>query len=222
MKLKLLILLFFFFKGIIPLISCNNPDLTPEYPEDLDKVLKNAVFGHGYIYRNADSVPAEILVYKWKQKSRAYQYCIVKQPDDSIRVCSPKEIDGYSINNEKYIKHISDGQSFFIQLVRSGRITLYRRGGIPFDIRFLYYLKVPGEKDLLVICPHENDVSLTDSKDSRDSPMMIYKSSDAGEKFKTFVSIYLKDCKQILDKVNSGFYTINDIPAVVGEYNDWF
>ncbi len=194
----------------------------PDQPEDLEKILKNAAYGNGYIFRNGDSTHCEILIYRKREKSNSYLYCIVRQRDGMVEVFTPDEINGYSIDNERFITHNSAGKNYFIQLIKTGRVDLYKRGAVPYDLSFLYYLKVPGERSLLVINPQSNEVTLSDSKDSRDAHMMIYRSNQTDEKFKNFVSTYLGDCDKIVNAVNSGFYTIYDLPAIAEEYNHCF
>lgn len=194
----------------------------PDQPEDLGKILKNATYGSGCIYIAGDSTRCEILIYRKREKLNSYLYCIVKQPDGKVAVYTPAEIDGYSIGRERFIKHQSSGKNYFIQLVRTGRVDLYKRGAVPYDLNYLYYLKIPGERNLLVINPQSNEVTLSDSRDSRDTRMMIYRSKQTDDKFKSFISAYLGDCEKIVNAVNSGFYTVYDIPAVVDEYNHCF
>lgn len=52
--------------------------------------------------------------------------------------------------------------------------------------------------------------------------MLIIKSNEIDELFKKIAEIYFKDCHKVVNMVSSGFLTINDIPAVVQEYNDCF
>lgn len=196
------------------------PGLSTTQELNLEEILKRSRFEKGFIFHKNDSVEASILVYHRRFQKYAFQYCIVKEPNDSIVLYTPKEISGYSVNNEKFIKHASGGKQFFIQHRVTGKVTLYSRDKIPSDNRFLFYLKFPNEKEFHVISPFENDINLAESKDSGGNPMMLIKSNEREELFKKFAEIYFKDCQKVVNMVNSGFYTINDIPAVVQEYND--
>jgi hypothetical protein len=198
------------------------PGLSTNQEPDLEEILKRSRFEKGFIFHKNDSVEASILVYHRRFQKYAFQYCIVKEHNDSIVLYSPKEISGYSVNNEKYIKHVSGGMQFFIQHRVSGKVNLYSRDRIPSDNKFLFYLKFPNEKEFHVISPFENNIDLAGSKDSKGNPIMILKSNEREELFKKFAEIYFKDCQKVVNMVNSGFYTINDIPAVVQEYNDCF
>jgi hypothetical protein len=189
---------------------------------DLEQILKRSHFESGYIFTRNDSIEASILVYHRRFQKYAFQYCIVKEPNDSITLYSPKEIYGYRVNNEKFIKHVSGGKQFFIHHRAAVNVNLYSRVKIPSDNRYLFYLKFPDEKEFHVISPFENNINLEESGDSRGNPMLLIKSNEIDELFKKFAEIYFKDCQMVVNMVNSGFYTINDIPAVVQEYNDCF
>jgi hypothetical protein len=200
-------------------IVTNHVTAAPDQPENLEKILKNATYGSGCIFIAGDSTCCEILIYRKREKPNSYLYCIVRQHNGTVKVYTPDDIDGYSIDKERFIKHQSAGKNYFIQQVRTGRVDLYKRGAVPYDLNFLYYLKIPGERNLLVINPQSNEVTMSDSKDSRDSYMMIYRSMQTDDKFKNFVSAFLGDCEKVVNAVNSGFYTVYDLPAVVDEYN---
>lgn len=217
---KSILLFILFLSGMLLLGNAYSPDFKMNQEIDIEKVLKNAKFQKGIIYQKNDSIESDILIFKGKSRKYSYQYCVVKNPNDSIVIYSPKEIDGYKVSNEKYVKHFSDGESFFILLKISGKVDLYFRDAIPYDLRFLYYLKLPNQKELLVLSPKDIGASIVDSKDSRAEPMMIYKTSQAEDKFKQFVEFYFSDCQEVILMVKSGFLTLNDIPGVVQEYNN--
>lgn len=185
-------------------------------------LLKNAKFEEGYIIRSQEEIPANILIYKRKDSGKAYYYCIVKAPNDSLIIFTPKEIDGYSVKNQRYIRHFSEGKSFFIEIKEEGRVDLYMRGSIEYDNRVLFYLKFPSQKEYVVISPYDKNIDLRDSKDSRNSAMMIIRSNEIELKFKQFVEDYFNDCTDVVNMVKSGFYTISDIPTVVNIYNNCF
>jgi len=185
-------------------------------------LLKNAKFEQGYIIRSQEEIPANILLYKRKDSGKAYSYCIVKAPNDSVLIFTPKEIDGYSVKDQRYIRHFSEGKSFFIEIKEEGRVDLYMRGSIEYDNRVLFYLKFPSQKEYVVISPYDKNIDLRDSKDSRNSAMLIIRSNEIELKFKQFVEDYFNDCTDVVNMVKSGFYTISDIPTVVNIYNNCF
>lgn len=189
---------------------------------DLEKIMRKAGFEQGYVYYGNDSVASEILVYRRKHAAYSYRFCIVKLPGDSIVVHTAGSIEGYQIGNKKFIKHISHGESFFIEERAKGRVGLYARDGIPSDNRFLYYLKFPDERGYLIISPHDKNISVSDSGDSRGAPSMIFRSAEIDKRFKAFVSHYMGDCQALVNMVNAGFYSINDVPSVVEVYNACF
>jgi hypothetical protein len=84
------------------------------------------------------------------------------------------------------------------------------------------YLKFPNEKKFHVINPFEKNINIEESDNSKGNPMLHIKSNEIDELFKKFAEFYFKDCQKVVNMVNSGFYTINDIPAVVQEYNDCY
>jgi len=60
----------------------------------------------------------------------------------------------------------------------------------------------------------------TRQPESSGATVLYVASKGINEKFKIFVSIYLSDCYQIKNMVNSEFYTIKDIPIIIETYNN--
>lgn len=67
-----------------------------------------------------------------------------------------------------------------------------------------------------------NNINVSDSGDSRGAPSMIFRSAEIDKRFKAFVSHYMGDCQALVNMVNAGFYSINDVPSVVEVYNACF
>lgn len=202
--------------------NADSTDVDKSKVLDNERVLKNAKFKIGIIFQDNDSIESNILIFKRRFKRYSHLYCVVKDSNDSIIVYSPDEIDGYSINNEKFIKHISEEKSFFIKHKVSGKVDLYYRDAMPYDIRLLYYLKFPNFKEFFVLSPSDIDVNISGVIDRESEPLMTFKSNQTEEKFKKFVEEYFKDCPDVINMVNAGYYTINDIPSVVKMYNSFF
>lgn len=217
-KLFIFILFVIYSTSVFSHRNQTNSVMDPE----IESLLKKAKFEMGTIVKGNDTIPASILVYSRKNRKYSHYYCIVKSADDSVRVYLPTEIDGYSVNNQKYIKQLFDGKFIFIEHREEGRVELYSRGPITTDSRVLFFLKFPTKKYYVVISPYDKSIDIQSSEDSRGEPMIIYRTNDIDSKFKNFVKDYFSDCTQVVNMVNSGFYTITDIPTVVRIYNACF
>jgi hypothetical protein len=164
-------------------------------------------------------------MFKGKAKKNSYLFCISRSGKDKIKIFKANEIYGYKIMNDYYVQHMSDGNYFFIRKTKTGKIDLFEREIIPSDNRFLYLLKFPNNNSYFVINPTENNITEQRMPDTRQpessgATVLYIASKGINEKFKIFVSIYLGDCYQIKNMVNSEFYTIKDIPIIIETYNN--
>jgi len=213
---------------LYPIIASDNDKYVENEISNINKLLESGTFVNGLIYFQNDTLETELLYFKRKAKINFYLFCVSRNGNDSIKVYRASEINGYKIQDEIYIKHISDGEHFFIKNIKSGKINLFERKGLPSDNRFLYFLKFPNTNNYYVINPDANNTTVTESPESRQSgstsrgTVTYYTSKGIDLKFKAFITRYLGDCERVVNMVNTDFYTINDIPIIVESYNNCF
>lgn len=186
-------------------------------------VLKNQ-FVKGTIYFQNDSLATDLLLFTKKGDINPYLFCIARLANDSFKVFSAQEIDGYRIRGHVFMKQCVNEESFFVKKIKSGRIDLYEKKGLPNDHRLLYYLKLPGYEHLFAINPMEKNVSdpvLIGNSKSGDA-IPYYPLKGIPQKFREFIFTYLGDCETIKNLVDSEVYTINHIPGIVETYNNCF
>jgi len=106
-----------------------------------DAMIKHGKFVNGTLYVDSDTLKLQILQFARKDRDCAYLFCITKI-DGVLKIYRASEIFGYEIDDEKYIKHVSEGYHFFIRELKFGkRACLYERQAIPTDCRELYFIK---------------------------------------------------------------------------------
>jgi hypothetical protein len=206
--------------------DCNKGDLNQVYTNTVKakiKSLDNTYFEDGYIVRSGDTIKCKIYLPKHKINDDNYVYIIAKLSRDSNFIYSSKDINGYGVNGVVMRAHCSvvsgDTNYFFIKLIEKGRITVYNRAEIPSDKELMYYFQKAGENNLLYLAPNKkNDIYLQERDRYNDPLVSKYKGTDE-EQFRTVFAEYLKDCETIRNKILSKFYTINDIPAIIKDYN---
>ena len=156
---KLLVLLF-----LMPLLAFsknNQPDLNQQYIDEMICKFKSKIkniddcnFIDGYIIKNRDTIDCKIFRKTRKSNLDSYLFVMVKVNNDSIQFFTSQQIDGYSVKNEVYKKHISsDGNSFFIKRIKTGKATMYERESIPSDLKFVYYLTFKSDNKFYYFAP---------------------------------------------------------------------
>jgi len=215
-----------FFALFTSLISTN--DKNDFYIEKelthLKELIKNGKFENGFILVKGDTIQTEILRFNRRKNLNPYLFCITKDKTDSIRVYTAHQIDEYNIGQDHYKSYHSENSYFFIHLYRFGKAILFERYEIPSDGRFLYYIKLPNYQNCFVICPNEQNITITSIGGYTEGnnpvpPVEIYNSKKIVEKFKLFVVNYMGDCTSLCNMVQSNYYTINDIPLIIDKYN---
>ncbi len=192
------------------------------------KQLPDDSFYNGFITRHGANNKTRIYLKKGSFNRDSYVFIITRDSDSRQVVLTPKDIDGYSVNGNEFIKCTSIKGSvisyFFIRLVERGRIMLYEKESTPNDYEFAYYLYPPGYK-LFYITPYTGNIqdmykegNLLASSDH----LLDIKTNGIDEKFKKGFSILVKDCPELVNKILSGFYGINDIRKIIKEYNSRF
>lgn len=194
--------------------------------ENLNELIIKGKFEKGTIFNGNDYSELEILRFNRRNRTNAFLFCVVRDSTNIARVIEPNEIVWYTIGNDHYKSHSSSDEFFFIKLSKDGKAKLYERSRIPNDNRFLYYIELEGYNDYLVISPHEKNITVDQIpgayyEGKQETRMVIY-SNQLEEKFKLFVTTYLGDCMRVKNSVESGFYTVNEVPAIIDVYNNCF
>lgn len=194
--------------------------------ENLNELIKKGKFEKGIIFNGNDYTELEILRFTRRNRTNAFLYCVVKDSTNTVRIIEPNEIVGYTIGTDFYKSHSANDEFFFIKLSKDGRAKLYERQRIPNDNRFLYYIELEGYNDYLVISPHEENITVDQIPgayyEGHQETRMVIQSNKLEEKFKLFVTTYLGDCMRVKNSVESGFYTVNEVPAIIDVYNSCF
>jgi len=193
----------------------------------IEQLISKNNFVPGYVYFANDTLGIKLLSFRGKRKMNYYLFCISKDINDSIHFYKPSEIVGYRIDSTDFISYTSDNDSYFIKQLKTGKAYLYERESIPSDKRFLYYLRFSSSPNFYIINPFDNNVienRLTKSSSSKSTGIatIYYKTKGINEKFKIFITSYFSDCIQVTNRVQSDFYTINDIPRIIETYNNCF
>jgi hypothetical protein len=193
---------------------------------NLNQLMLKGKFEDGWVIIKGDTIKTRILRFVAAKTRNSYLFCVTKNRTDSFEVYTAKQINGYIIGDDTFKTHISNGETFFIRMVKKGKAILFERGRIPGDDRFLYYIQLPNYQTYFVICPDEQSVKLIPIFGSVGSPTIridyYYKSDENNQKFKLFVNKFLGDCSTLKNLVQSDFYTMNDLPSVIETYNNCF
>ena len=112
-----------------------------------------------------------------------------------------------------------DTSYFFIKQIEKGNVTLYSRAEIPSDNEFTYYFKKTADKELAFFSPYKKSDFYMPETSSKNTEMISKYSVPNEEQFKKVFAEYLKDCEGVHNKILSGFYGINDLEAIIREYN---
>jgi hypothetical protein len=189
-----------------------------------EKLIKCGTFENGLIFVHGDTIKTEILKFTKRKGMNSFLFCVVKNKADSIQIYTSKQIDGYSVGGDNYMKHISKETSFFIRLIKNGRAILYERAAIPSDNRYIYYLKLPNYKDYFILAPAHDRItfiSLPTQSGAAGNQILYFRNQDnLNEKFKLFIKIYMSDCEELNSLVASDYFTINDIESIIDKYNN--
>jgi len=196
--------------------------------QNLATYVDKGKFYNGYIYTGSDSTACMILKFRGSKKRNHYLFCIAKV-NDSIKTYTSDDITGYTFNGARYISHKAQSYTCFLKQVKHGMIDLYEKVSIPDEPRFLYYLQFENSEHYFILDPFENNVKIhatqgtsTDGGKSGLPSITYFESKGIDEKFKSFVANNLRFCPEVVNMVNSDFYTINDIPNIVEAYNNCF
>lgn len=222
LKILFFILLFYF-----PLHENENDIFIQKATSKPEKLVKCGKFENGEIYINGDTIVTEILKFNKKKEVYPFLFCVIKNTFDSIQILTAKQIDGYSIGNEIFRKHISQGSQFFIRLRKKGRAILYERAAIPSDNRFIYYIKLPNYNDFFMLAPTHDNIVFINTFPLQPGPgvnqFRYYQNPDKqNEKFKFFISSYMGDCEELNSLIASDYFSIDDIPGIIEKYNNCF
>jgi hypothetical protein len=191
------------------------------------KYLREFDFCDGFILKQGVQYKTKIYLKRKNISKDMYLFIIVSDTAGNQTILSPKDIDAYSVNGNEFIKYTASKDKvvscFFIRLVEKGKITLYEKEPTPNDYEFAYYLFPRGNK-LLYITPFTGNIqdmykegNLLASSDH----LMETKTNRNDEKFKMSFSKLVSDCPELVNKILSGFYGINDIRKIIKEYNSW-
>jgi hypothetical protein len=219
----------FFFISLLFLFSSHENE-NDQYIQKVisrpEKLIKYGKFEKGYILKNGDTIHSEILKFIKRKEMNSFLFCLIKNKADSIQLLTAKQIDGYSVGDEIYRKHISNNDCFFIRLNRAGRALLYERAPIPSDTRFIYYLKLPEYKDFFILAPEHDKITfitLPLTAGAKGVDFLYYNTTEnQNDIFKRFINTYMADCKELNILIASNYFTIFDLPGIIEKYNKCF
>lgn len=219
------IFLFAIFPFLLSTIDKNDNYINKQVSNLNELIKKGGKFERGYLLIKGDTIQTEVLRFSKGKNLNPYLFCITKDKIDSIKVYTARQIEGYAIGQDIYKTNHNGDSYFFIHLCRFGKAILFERYEIPSDGRFLYYIKLPKYQNSFVICPNEQNITVTSiggysNGNSFTPPVDIYKSKNVTERFKIFVTTFLNDCEPLCNMVQSDYYTINDIPKIIDKYNN--
>jgi hypothetical protein len=196
-------LLLFFVLILIRLFVLGQPikEYLAKSAPSIETLIEKATFTRGTVYFEKDSLQGDLLVFRRKFKNEAYLYCVLHDSMGYFRY-SAYQIEGYRIGDDLYLKHQAPEGDFFIHQIRKGKVDLYEREGVPSNFRFQYYLNFGQMNNLIVICPHENDINVFKAGEASNSAAISpggiqFTSNNMDEKFKAFISIYMGDCRRL-------------------------
>jgi hypothetical protein len=213
---------------VINFVALSQKEPNQDYIDKQIKKIKkpdNSDFLEGYFMKGVTQTKCKIYLKKGKISKNSFLFIITGDSDSKQLCYSAKDIDGYSVNGNKFRKCVSYKAGvvsyFFIRLVENGKITLYEKESTPNDFEFAYYLSPPGNK-MYYIAPFTGNIldlykegQLLASSDR----LLGIQTNKIDERFKAGFSKLLQDCPPVVNKILSGFYGINDIEKIIREYN---
>lgn len=107
-------------------------------------------------------------------------------------------------------------------------MNLFEKPSLPNSKNFLYYVSFKDSSSYFVLNPFEDNVSEEVVPDNRMTnqgglgSITYFETHGIYEKFKLFIATHLTGCDEIQNLVNSEFYTIHDLPAIIKRYNTCF
>jgi hypothetical protein len=182
------------------------------------------LYQDGMIYRNGDTIRCQIAMSKQMDKKYDdhYLYIIARLPDDSLYVLTPRDISGYTVAGCTMRSHRSvasgDTSYFYIRLVERGLVTLYERPDIPSDREQVYYLGREGDSDLTYLAPERKSDHYVEEMYCGGKMLSKYSGVDDVQ-LRAALAEYLKDCESVHHKLDNSFYSVNDVQAIIRDYN---
>ncbi|MGL1885686.1 MAG: hypothetical protein OCD76_04150 [Reichenbachiella sp.] len=104
---------------------------------EMDKYLSKYDFEDGELYFDNHTDQVQLLKFGKRHKTNTFLYCISKDDNDSIIVYSSKDIIGYRIEQEYYVKRTYQGHSFFMHQLERGKLICIKR--VNYLLTVLFY-----------------------------------------------------------------------------------
>lgn len=158
MKNKIILATIIFLFSFVSFVNGQENDYANEIAKIERKQYKFDITS-GILYFPNDSLEANVLLFRKRNRMYNHLFCVVKSKGDSLLYYTAKDIMGYRINNDYYYSHKQGLDYYFIKKNIEGKVNLYERSGIPSDYRFLYYIKFATSPNLYVICPYDNKIT---------------------------------------------------------------
>jgi len=221
------ILLIFSSARLFGIINPDDTDPNQKYINNLNNKLKyldSSRFLNGYIVKGKDTTFCKIYRKNKKPDEDSYLFIIVKLMNNSLSIYTAKDVECYSIKNEIYFKHLSyNGNAFFIKQIKTGRVNLYERSGIPSDPQFAYFFKFQQDDYLYYITPYEQNIQNNGENGSEIINMNTQRfnaiTKNLNTKFILASEDLFGDCNILVNRIKSGFYSMKDIEKIVDDYN---
>jgi hypothetical protein len=180
--------------------------------------LDSTCFVDGYVIKGHDTVECDIYMPKHKIPDDIFLYAIVRGGDGEISAYTARDIDAYGFNGIKMWSHRSEGSSFFIREIQTGRVTLYTRESVPGDQEFTYYLQRHGDSSLLAYMPNKRSFIYIQERYNSGGMASPY-SGRNDDQLRAAFAEYFKDCEPVRNKLMAKFYGPGDLETMVREYN---
>ena len=186
---------------------------------NLEKLVAKGQFVEGRIYFENDTILVNLLLFSRWRKTNHYLFCVARNKNSSMTIYRPSDIVGYRINDIDYISHSNESESFFLKQTHVGKVNLYEKQPTPSDQQFLFYLKFDYKSGFYIINPFKENVTQYDLSGKSRKVKTCFTTSGIPQKFLAFVRSYLGDCERVVNMVNSEFFSIYNLPDIIGVYN---
>lgn len=170
-----------------------------------------------YINLQQDTVFCKILSYsKRSLRKQDYKEIIVKIDSTTEKTFLPQDIIGYSKDGNIYKSFYSKnyGLNYFGKLIIEGDVNVWEKISTPENISHLYILKKKSDDYYVVMAITGNEINVIEAS------ITVYKITQNELYWTAVLYIYFADCKSIVAKLRSGFYTSADFISIAKEYNN--
>ena len=201
-----------------------NKSFTNGQLKDLSKFKTNK-FKNGFFVQNGDTNHCKIFIHN-KNSPNNNLFLVTMDKNGNRTPYRASEVDLYFVNNNLFQSHRIDNDkiktAFFLKLTVAGEYSLYERNSIPSHQEFTYFLQKKGEDYFHVMSPNNGSVELMQNQNINPNngySKLFFKVDNSTEDFKKAINRLFGTCVGVKNKVLTEFYTQNDLPTIVREYN---